>query len=149
MVFDGLFKFDGMVSFCDGIVISQEQGVLLVFWWYVQQVWLLFDGIQVEGVVSDGCYLYVVEDCDLDGWIFCYDLEIGGLMVLCEGLQCFEGVVVCLDGSVFYMEKKCGYVMCLYEGVEDEVVLNGLNVLSFLLCDSEGLWIIEDLMYNV
>ncbi|MDU5680234.1 MAG: FUSC family protein, partial [Pseudomonas aeruginosa] len=38
--------------------------------------------------------------------------------------------------------------MRLHEGAEDEVVLNGLNAPSFLLCDSEGLWITEDSTHN-
>ncbi|WP_137311769.1 YncE family protein, partial [Staphylococcus aureus] len=92
----------------------------------------LFDGIQVEGVASDGRYLYAAEDRDLDGRILRYDPETGGLTVLREGLQRSEGVAACPDGNVFYTEKKRGHVMRLHEGAEDEVVLNGLNAPSFL-----------------
>ncbi|MDF5866107.1 hypothetical protein P4113_29500 [Pseudomonas aeruginosa] len=53
-VLDGLSKPDGMASFRDGIAISQEQGASPVFWWHAQQARPLFDGIQVEGVASDG-----------------------------------------------------------------------------------------------
>lgn len=76
-----------MASFRDGIAISQEQGASPVFWWHAQQARPLFDGIQVEGVASDGRYLYAAEDRDLDGRILRYDPETGGLTVLREGLQ--------------------------------------------------------------
>ncbi|VTM19707.1 Uncharacterised protein [Pseudomonas aeruginosa] len=90
-VLDGLSKPDGMAAFRDGIAISQEQGQSPVFWWHGQQALPLFDGVQVEGVASDGRYLYAAEDRDLDGRILRYDPETGALAVLREGLQRSEG----------------------------------------------------------
>ncbi|MDF5874763.1 hypothetical protein P4112_28520 [Pseudomonas aeruginosa] len=90
-VLDGLSKPDGMASFRDGIAISQEQGASPVFWWHAQQARPLFDGIQVEGVASDGRYLYAAEDRDLDGRILRYDPETGGLTVLREDCSAPKG----------------------------------------------------------
>ncbi len=146
-VLDGLSKPDGMASFRDGIAISQEQGASPVFWWHAQQARPLFDGIQVEGVASDGRYLYAAEDRDLDGRILRYDPETGGLTVLREGLQRSEGVAACPDGSVFYTERNVA-TSCVCMRGRGRGGAERTECTELLLCDSEGLWITEDSTHN-
>lgn len=143
-VLGNLHKPDGLVAYEGGIAITQEDQLQPVIWWHDNVATPLFQAEDAEGIVSDGNFLYVIEDQQSSGRLLRYDSNSGELLVLREGLDEAEGVAVCPNGDVFYLEKKSARVRQLTSDGKDPVVVEGLNQPGFLLCQSEGLWITED-----
>ena len=140
----GLSKPDGLVAFHDGIAIAQEGGDLPVLWLHDGQTETLFQGRSVEGLASDGRYLYAIEDRPGDGRLLRFDPLTRVLTVLRSGLSEGEGVAVCPDGRLFYTEKGKRWVKHWQADGADVLVLEQLNAPGFLMCNDEGLWITED-----
>ncbi|MFZ6044880.1 hypothetical protein ACFW0H_01985 [Pseudomonas sp. CR3202] len=140
----GLSKPDGMAPFRGGVAFSQEQGEHPVYWMNSQGTRQLFSANSVEGLASDGHFLYAIEDLHGDGRLLRYDPETDSVTTLRSGLDEAEAVASCPDGRLFYSEKKLGHVRELRPDGHDPVVLDGLNQPGFLLCNKEGLWITED-----
>jgi sugar lactone lactonase YvrE len=143
-VVTGLSKPDGMARYRNGIALSQEGGELPLLWWRDGQASALFAGRQLEGVATDGHYLYAIEDVREDGRILRYDPDTRGVATLRSGLRQGEGIAVCPDGAIFYTEKKSNHVVRMMENGQDQVVQQELNAPGFLFCDADGLWITED-----
>ena len=141
---DGLSKLDGMVSYRGGIAYSQEEGGVPVRWWSGDRDEVLFDGYNVEELATDGHYLYAIEDRPDSSRLFRFDPERRSAEILRDRLEVAEGVAVCPDGRLFYVEKKKAAVRQLQAGGTDTLVADGLNEPGFLMCDAEGLWITED-----
>lgn len=141
-----LSKPDGLALLDGGIAISQEQGRLPVLLLQGDRVTPLFVGYNVEGLASDGRVLYAIEDDKHGGRLLKYDPATKGLTALRDDLQEGEGVAVCPDGGIVYTEKKKGWVRKLQPGAKDGdvAVAEGLHDPSFLMCNHEGLWIVED-----
>lgn len=141
----GLSKPDGMVMLHGGIAYSQEEGVHPVFWRRGETVDTLFSGADIESLATDGRYLYAVEDRALGARLLRYDPWRGTAAVIRDRLEVAEGVAVCPDGRVYYVEKKKARVSLLgTEGDDRVVIAHGLNAPGFLMCDARGLWIAED-----
>ena len=140
----GLSKPDGMVAFRGGVAFSQEQGDQPVLWRTAAGTRELFEGRSVEGLASDGRYLYAIEDRHDDGNLLRFDPEHNVVEVLRRNLDEGEGVTVCPDGRLFYAEKGRGWVRQLSADGNDPKVLTDLKEPGFLLCDGEGLWVTED-----
>lgn len=140
----GLSKLDGMVRYRDGIAYSQEEGDNPVRWWHGERDEPLFVGRDVEELATDGRYLYAIEDKPTDARLLRFDPDSGELTALRSGLEVAEGVTVCPDGRMFYVEKKRAWVKQLQADGHDKVVASGLNAPGFLMCDGAGLWITED-----
>ncbi|WP_244517127.1 hypothetical protein [Pseudomonas linyingensis] len=140
----GLSKPDGMIGFRGGVVFSQEQGELPVLWRTPDGTRALFVGRSVEGLASDGRYLYAIEDRHGDGSLLRFDPERDVVEVLRRDLDEAEAVTVCPDGRLFYGEKGKGWIRQLSADGSDPTVLAGLNQPGFLLCNDEGLWVSED-----
>lgn len=143
-VLGSLHKPDGLVAFKGGIAVTQEDQNEPVIWWHNDVATRLFEANDAEGIVSDGNFLYVIEDQQGSGRLLRYDSDSRELMVLREGLDEAEGVAVCPNGDVFYLEKSSERVRRLAADGQDPVVVDGLNKPGFLLCRPEGLWITED-----
>jgi hypothetical protein len=148
VVLAGLSKPDGMISYLGGIAITQEQGEFPLYWLHDGKTENLFVGRYLEGISTDGHYLYAIEDAKVDGRILRYDPDTREATVLRSGLSESEGIAVCPDGNVFYTEKQRNHIMRLQENGQDRIVLQNLNKPSFLFCDAEGLWITEDATHN-
>jgi hypothetical protein len=140
----GLSKPDGMVSFRDGVVFSQEQGDKAVLWRTPERTVELFTGSNVEGLANDGHYLYAIEDRHGDGRLLRYDPSSDSTLILRTGLDQAEAITACPDGRLFFSEKHNGSVSQVHAEGHDSVVLTGLNQPGYLLCNAEGLWITED-----
>lgn len=140
----GLSKPDGMVLYRGGIAFSQEQGEHPVYWMNGEGTRQLFSADSVEGLATDGHYLYAVEDLHGNGRLLRYDPETDSVTTLRSGLDQAEAVASCPDGRLFYSEKVRGQVRQLTLGGQDPVVLDGLREPGFLMCNREGLWITED-----
>lgn len=140
----GLSKPDGLAAFLGGVAISQEGGELPVLWWRDEQRSTLFSADRVEGMASDNQYLYAVEDLKDSGRLLRYNSRNQELSVLREGLDEAEGIAVCPDGRLFYLEKRFARISLLQADGLDRVVLEGLNEPGFLMCNDDGLWITED-----
>lgn len=143
-VLGNLQKPDGLVAYRGGIAITQEESNQPVIWWHNNMATRLFDANDAEGIVSDGNFLYVIEDQRGSGRLLRYDADSREMVVLREGLNEAEGVAVCPNGDVFYLEKSSERVRRLAADGQDPVVVAGLNKPGFLLCRPEGLWITED-----
>ncbi|MDR1228726.1 MAG: hypothetical protein LBK55_06875 [Azoarcus sp.] len=146
-VLAGLSKPDGLLAYRGGIAIAQEQSESPVYWLHDGEIAALFVGRQIEGLSTDGRYLYAIEDIKENGRILRYDPDTREVAVLRSGLIEGEGIAVCPDGNVFYAEKGRNRIMRLQaDGVDgaDQVIRQNLNRPGFLFCDGEGLWITED-----
>lgn len=143
-VASGLFKPDGMVRYRGGVAFSQEQGEHPVSWINDQGTRQLFSADSVEGLATDGHYLYAIEDRHGNGRLLRYDPETDSVTTLRSGLDEAEAVASCPDGRLFYSEKNRGHVRELRADGRDPVALDGLREPGFLLCNREGLWITED-----
>ncbi|MCO6058834.1 hypothetical protein NG726_19420 [Pseudomonas sp. MOB-449] len=144
VVESGLSKPDGMVRYRGGVAFSQEQGEHPVFWMNDQGTRQLFTADSVEGLTTDGHYLYAVEDLHGNGRLLRYDPESDSVTTLRSGLDEAEGIASCPDGRLFYTEKARGHVRQLLPDGQDSIVLDDLREPGFLLCNREGLWITED-----
>lgn len=142
-VLGGLSKPDGLALYRDALVVGQEGGRQPVLLLRGANSEALFDSDSVEGVASDGRYLYAIEDRQ-QGRLLRYEPASGEVVTLREGLDRGEAITACADGRLFYTEKKHGWVKQWQAGGEDRLVQAGLNEPGFLLCSSEGLWITED-----
>lgn len=140
----GLSKPDGMAVFRGGVAFSQEQGDQPVLWRTAAGTRELFAGRSVEGLASDGRYLYAIEDRHGDGNLLRFDPERNAVEVLRRNLDEGEGVAACPDGRLFYTEKGKGWVRRLTADGSDPKVLTDLAQPGFLLCNGEGLWVSED-----
>jgi hypothetical protein len=141
----GLSKPDGLAPLHDGIVVSQEAGDYPVLWIHGDgRREALFAGRSVEGIASDGLFLYVIEDRAGDGRLLRFDPLNKQVLVLRDGLSEGEGVAICADGKLYYTEKHKGWVKRWRAEGEDELVLSDLNAPGFLMCNDEGLWVTED-----
>ncbi|WP_313952263.1 hypothetical protein [Accumulibacter sp.] len=140
----GLSKPDGLASFGDGMVVSQEGGEHPLLWIHGGEIEALFVAKNAEGIATDGRFLYVIEDRPGDGRLLRFDPSTKVVTVLREGLHAGEGVAVCPDGQLYYAEKGRGWVKRWRSEGRDEVVLGGLNAPGFLMCNDEGLWVTED-----
>ncbi|WP_082073239.1 hypothetical protein [Pseudomonas sp. LFM046] len=140
----GLSKPDGMVRYRGGVAFSQEQGEYPVYWMNGHGTRQLFTANSVEGLATDGHYLYGVEDLHGNGRLLRYDPESDSVTTLRSGLDQPEGVASCPDGRLFYTEKARGQVRLMQPDGKDPVVLDGLREPGFLLCNRDGLWITED-----
>ncbi len=140
----GLSKPDGMVRYRGGVAFSQEQGLQAVLWLDGPNIHSLFQADSVEGLTSDGYYLYAVEDLHGTGRLLRYDPETTAVTTLRSGLDEAEGVASCPDGRLFYTEKSSGVVRQFQNAGKDSVAIRGLNEPGFLLCNREGLWVTED-----
>ncbi|GLZ88000.1 hypothetical protein Pres01_40510 [Metapseudomonas resinovorans] len=142
-VLTGLSKPDGLVMFRGGLVTGQEGGALPVLWLHDGRSETLFEADSVEGVATDGHFLYAIEDRP-QGRLLRYDPGTRQLSVLREGLDEGEGVSVCPDGRLFYTEKPKGWVKQWQPARQDQIVVEGLNAPGFVQCTGDGLWITED-----
>lgn len=140
----GLAKPTGMLVYSNGIVFGQESGTHPVTWWNGTHERTLFEGNGVEGLASDGRYLYAIEDVRHDGRLLRYDPQHDALTVLRNELVQGEGLAVCPDGRLFYTLKGAGQLHAYSPSGQDHVVLDGLQSPGFLLCNNKGLWISED-----
>jgi hypothetical protein len=140
----GLSKPDGLLAYRGGIAIAQEQGEFPVYWLHDGEIAELFVGRQIEGLSTDGHYLYAIEDVKENGRILRYDPDTREVAVLRSGLIEGEGIAVCPDGNVFYTEKARNRILRLQADGADQVIRQNLNKPGFLFCDGEGLWITED-----
>ena len=147
-VLKNLSKPDGLVLFQNGIAASQEGGKHPVLRWRDGTTESLFEGDSIEGLASDGRYLFAVEDVKHGGRLLQYDPEKKETTTLREGLEEPEGIAVCPDGRLFYTEKMKGWVKRFDPAGNDAITLQGLNAPSFLMCNAEGLWITEDLTHG-
>ena len=105
VVLAGLSKPDGLLAYRGGIAISQEQGEFPLHWLHDRKITTLFTGRNVEGLSTDGHYLYAIKDDKQNGRILRYDPDSRKLAVLRSGLIKGEGIAVCPDGNIFYTEK--------------------------------------------
>lgn len=142
-VLHSLSKPDGLASYGDGVAVSQESGQLLLLLLQGDKVEPLLASDNVEGIASDGHYLYFIEDKQR-GRLRRYDPSTAQVVTLREGLEEGEGVTVCADGRLFYTEKKKGWIKQWQASGEDTLVQAGLDQPGFLLCSADGLWISED-----
>lgn len=142
-VMSGLSKPDGLALYQDALVVGQEGGEFPVQLLRGDQVEPLFRSDNVEGIASDGQYLYAIEDKD-QGRLLRYDPAKGEMVTLREGLDRGEAITACADGRLYYTEKKKGWVKQWQASGKDTLVQTGLNEPGFLLCSAEGLWITED-----
>ncbi|WP_157719506.1 hypothetical protein [Pseudomonas oryzae] len=140
----GLSKPDGMLAFRGGVVFSQEQGEQPVLWRTAEGTRALFSAVNVEGLASDGQYLYAIEDRHGDGNLLRYDSERDEVEVLRRHLDEAEGVAVCPDGRLFYTEKAKNRVRQLSADGSDPTLPGEFNQPGFLLCNADGLWVSED-----
>lgn len=143
-----LSKPDGLVAFRDGIVAGQESGKRPVLWWREGKAEALFEGNSIEGLASDGRNLFAIEDVKRGGRLLEYDPERNETTTLRDDLEEGEGVAVCPDGELVYTEKPKGWIKRFVPGGNDEIIASGLNAPSFLMCNSAGLWITEDLTHR-
>ncbi len=144
-VMAGLDKPDGLAIFRSGILISQESSESPVLWLHQGQKTELFRGRHIEGIASDGKFIYAIEDVSQAGRLLRYDSETRQVGVLREDLKVGEGLAICPDGRIFYSEKKSGWIKLYRPALDvDPVAHGGLNQPGFLLCNQEGLWITED-----
>jgi len=141
---NGLSKPDGLVAFQGGIVFSQEQGRQSVQWTDGNIEVPLFEANSVEGLATDGYYLFAIEDVKDNGRLLRYDPQSHDLVVLRVGLQEAESVAVCPNGELYYAEKNKPYVMRFQSSGEDTIVIDQLRNPGMLLCDERGLWVTED-----
>lgn len=142
-VLRGLSKPDGLASYGEGVAVSQEAGQLPLLLLQDDKAESLFASDSVEGIASDGHYLYFIEDKPR-GRLGRYNPSTAEVVTLREGLEEGEGVTVCADGRLFYTEKKKGWIKLWQASGEDALVQAGLNQPGFLLCTADGLWISED-----
>lgn len=142
-VLNGLSKPDGLALFASGVAVSQEGGAQPLLLLQGDQAKPLFVSDNVEGIVSDGHYLYLIEDKQ-QGRLLRYDPSNGEVVTLRAGLDEGEAVTVCADGRLFYSEKNKGWVKQWQPSGEDSLVQANLNQPGFLLCSADGLWISED-----
>ncbi|WP_256657367.1 strictosidine synthase family protein [Pseudomonas sp. 2FE] len=142
-VLSGLSKPDGLALYRDGVAVSQEGGRLPVLLLQGNQAEPLFSADNVEGVASDGHYLYAIEDKKL-GRLLRYDPSNGEVVTLRDGLDEGEAITACADGRLFFTEKKKGWIKQWQATGEDKLVQANLNEPGFLLCSADGLWITED-----
>lgn len=140
----GLSKPDGMATFRGGVVFSQEQDTEPVRWYGRDGTRTLFSGRNIEGLASDGRFLYAIEDRHGDGHLLRYDPETDTTLVLRSDLDEAEAITACPDGRLYYSEKAKGQVRQLVAEGNDPLVLEGLNQPGYLLCTADGLWITED-----
>ncbi len=147
-ILTGLSKPDGLVLFQGGIAASQEGGKYPTLWWKDGKTEILFEGDSIEGIASDGSSLFAAGDLKRGGRVLKYDPEKKELTTLREGLEEPEGIAVCPDRALFYTEKKKGWIKKYEPGGSDEIAVRGLHAPSFLMCDSQGLWITEDLTHG-
>ena len=143
-----LSKPDGLVLFQDGVVGSQEAVKRPVLWWREGRTEILFEGDSIEGMASDGRSLFAAVDLKRGGHLLKYDPEKREVTILRGDLEEPEGIAVCPNGSLFYTEKKKGWIKRFRPGGNDEIAARGLHDPSFLMCNSEGLWITEDLTHR-
>ncbi len=142
-VLTGLSKPDGLALYGGGVVVGQEGGSFPVLLLRGDKTEQLFSADNVEGIASDGHYLYAIEDKQL-GRLLRYEPSNGELVTLRDGLGQGEAITACADGRLFYTEKKKGWVKQWQATGEDKLVQANLNEPGFLLCTAEGLWITED-----
>ncbi|NWL76861.1 hypothetical protein DM872_08370 [Pseudomonas taiwanensis] len=140
----GLSKPDGMALYRGGIAFSQEQGEHPVLWMNDLGTRQLFSADSVEGLSTDGHYLYAIEDRHGNGRLLRYDPETDSVTTLRSGLDEAEAVAFCPDGRLFYSEKTSGQVRLLKDDGQDPVAIEGLHEPGFLLCNRDGLWVTED-----
>lgn len=143
-----LSKPDGLVLFQDGVVASQEGGRHPLLWWREGKAAPLLEGDSIEGMASDGRHLFAVEDLKQGGRLLEYNPDTKKTTTLRDGLEEPEGIAVCPDGALFYTEKKKGWIKRFRPGGNDDIAVRGLHDPSFLMCDSAGLWIAEDLTHG-
>jgi hypothetical protein len=105
-VMAGLDKPDGLAIFRSGILISQESSESPVLWLHQGQKTELFRGRHIEGIASDGKFIYAIEDVSQAGRLLRYDSETRQVGVLREDLNVGEGLAICPDGRIFYSEKE-------------------------------------------
>ncbi|MDR0578966.1 MAG: hypothetical protein LBI87_15910 [Candidatus Accumulibacter sp.] len=139
-----LSKPDGMALYEGGIIASQEAGQTPMLRWREGRTETLPGGDNIEGIAIAGRKLFAVEDVKREGRLLEYDLEKKETRVLREGLEEPEGVAVCPDGGLYFTEKKDNAIKRYTPGPIDDVIVSGLRVPAFLMCDDEGLWITED-----
>lgn len=142
-VLDGLSKPDGLALFRGGVAVGQEGGRFPVLLLQGDRAAALFESDRVEGIASDGHYLYAIEDKE-NGRLLRYEPGSGEAVTLRDGLSEGEGVAACADGRLYYTEKAKGWVKQWQASGEDRLVQAGLDDPGFLLCSAEGLWITED-----
>ncbi|WP_256657806.1 strictosidine synthase family protein [Pseudomonas sp. 2FG] len=142
-VLNGLSKPDGLALYRDGVAVSQEGGRLPVLLLQGDQAEPLFSADNVEGVASDGHYLYAIEDKKL-GRLLRYDPSNGEVVTLRDGLDEGEAITACADGRLFFTEKNKGWIKQWQATGGDKLVQANLNEPGFLLCSADGLWITED-----
>lgn len=140
----GLSKPDGLALFRGGLAISQEGGENPLLWWHDGRNESLLTGNRIEGMASDGRYLFAVEDENRGGRLLRYDADTKTTTTLRGELEAAEGLAVCADGTLFYTEKNRGWIKKYRPGGNDDIVARGLREPSFLLCTDAGLWITED-----
>lgn len=145
-LFDNLNKPDGISSFQDGLVFSQEGGVYPVTFLRDNKIKNLFVGTNVQGLTASGHYLYAVEDRGLNSRILRYDANTEQVTVLREKLNEAESLAICPNGNKYYNEKKIHQIKQLTSDGKDPILLDYKKTRepSILNCDENGLWISED-----
>lgn len=143
-VMHGLSKPDGQVMFRGGLVTGQEEGPGPVLWLHDGQRQVLFEADSVEGVATDGRYLYAIEDKQEGGRLLRFDPDSRELKVLRDGLLEGEGVTLCADGQLYFVEKARGWLKQWRPDGNDRLVADGLNQPGFVQCTADGLWVTED-----
>lgn len=139
----GLSKPDGLALYDGGVAVGQEGGTFPVLLLRGDRTESLFGADDVEGLASDGHFLYAIEDKKL-GRLLRFDPVSGEVVTLRDGLDEGEAITACADGRLFYTEKAKGWVKQWQATGEDTLVQAGLNAPGFLLCSADGLWITED-----
>lgn len=147
-LFGGLSKPDGMVAAQGGLVFSQEGGSAPVKLYRQGDVRDLFDGVNVQGLWSDGETLFAIEDRKRDGRLFRYQWRDQRLSILRDDLSEAESITRCPDGTMLYSEKEKGLIRQLSADGTDAPLAVQLDKPSYLLCDSNGLWVSEDLTHR-
>ena len=138
-----LSKPDGHIFFRGGLVTGQEGGSFPVLWLRDGVKQALFKADNVEGIATDGHFLFAIED-KTPGRLLRFEPDTQQLTVLRAGLDEGEGVSVCPDGRLFYTEKAKGWVKQWQFQGEDLILVKDLNAPGFVQCTEDGLWITED-----
>ncbi|MDD0971118.1 MULTISPECIES: hypothetical protein [Pseudomonas] len=141
-----LSKPDGLAAFDGGYAFSQEGGAAPVSLLKNGVVTPLFDAINAQGLLADGDDLYAVEDRKLNGRLFKYNRVTGQTEILRDSLDEAESFTICPNGDRFYTEKGRNLVRRFTEDKKDPLFLGPEQVRepSYLLCDENGLWVVED-----
>lgn len=141
-----LSKPDGLAAFDGGYAFSQEGGAAPVSLLKDGVITPLFDAINAQGLLVDGDDLYAVEDRKLNGRLFRYNRITKQTEILRDSLDEAESFAICPNGRRYYTEKARNLVRHFTEDKKDPPFLGPEQVRepSYLLCDENGLWIVED-----